>query len=148
VAHLETELNLASCTNGELDFLITPMKGESDRTLGSPRTPTGRFSIQTLLDLGEASLEVEDDFHELQLKHADAEVRVQSATFELQKKEQQLVELREIVSQMKVRLGGMIFKLVDLLVCCQYFMLQQIEVGVSSQKWLQHFYLQPGSNCR
>lgn len=93
-------------------------------------------------------MEVEDDFHELQLKHADAEVRVQSATFELQKKEQQLVELREIVSQMKVRLGGMIFKLVDLLVRCQYFMLQQIEVGVSSQKWLQHFYLQPGCNCR
>jgi len=106
VAHLETELNLASCTNGELDFLITPMKGASDRTLGSPRTPTGRFSIQTLLDLGEASLEVEDDFHELQLKHADAEVRVQSATFELQKKEQQLVELREIVSQMKVELAA------------------------------------------
>jgi hypothetical protein len=108
------------------------MKGASDRTLGSPRTPTGRFSIQTLLDLGEASLEVEDDFHELRLKHADAEVQVQSATFELQKKEQQLVELREIVSQMKVRLGGMIFKLVDLLVCRQYFVLQQIEVGVSS----------------
>ncbi|KAH8961384.1 hypothetical protein BDL97_05G047600 [Sphagnum fallax] len=106
VAHLETELNLASCTNGELDFLITPMKGASDRTLGSPRTPTGRFSIQTLLDLGEASLEVEDDFHELRLKHADAEVQVQSATFELQKKEQQLVELREIVSQMKVELAA------------------------------------------
>jgi DNA repair exonuclease SbcCD ATPase subunit len=106
VAHLETELNLASCTNGELDFLITPMKGASDRTLGSPRTPTGHFSIRTLLDLGEASLEVEGDFHELRLKHADAEVQVQSATFELQKKEHQMVELRGIVSQMKVELAA------------------------------------------
>lgn len=103
IAHLETELQLANCNNGELDFLITPVKkGYSDRDLGSPKTPRS-LSIQTLLDMGEASLEVEGDGHDLHFKVSDTEARLCNAAHELQEREKELQAMREQNSVLKVR---------------------------------------------
>lgn len=108
VAHLETELQLSSCSNGELDFLMTPAKkGYSDLAMDSPRASNG-LSIQALLDMGEASLEVEDDLHDLQMRLADAEVREQNARRELAMKEQELEELRKKTKQLEVNCLPMI----------------------------------------
>lgn len=108
VAHLETELQLSSCSNGELDFLMTPAKkGYSDLAMDSPRASNG-LSIQALLDMGEASLEVEDDLHDLQMRLADAEVHEQNARRELAVKEQELEELRRKTKQLEVKCLPMI----------------------------------------
>ncbi|XP_024375724.1 uncharacterized protein [Physcomitrium patens] len=94
IAHLETELQLASCSDSELDFLITPAKkGHLDRDLISPGTLNG-LSLQSLLDMGEASLEVEEDIHELKMRLAESEARERAALHELTLKDRELEELK------------------------------------------------------
>lgn len=103
VAHLETELRLADCSDGELDFLMTPAKsGHLDRALSSSGTLNG-LSLQTLLDMGEASLEVEEDIHDLKMRLGASEAREQTALHELALKNEQLEDLKIQITQLKVR---------------------------------------------
>jgi hypothetical protein len=102
VAHLETELHLAGSSDGELDFLITPAKnGHLDRALSSNGTLNG-LSLQTLLDMGEASLEVEEDIHELKMRLEESEARERTALHDLALKDRQLEDLKIQITQLKV----------------------------------------------
>ncbi|KAG0628093.1 hypothetical protein M758_2G249000 [Ceratodon purpureus] len=101
VAHLETELHLAGCSDGELDFLITPAKkGHLERALSSPGTLHG-LSLQTLLDMGEASLEVEEDIHELKVRIEESEASERTALHALASKDRELEDLKIQITQLK-----------------------------------------------
>lgn len=102
VAHLETELRLADSSDGELDFLITPAKhGHFDRPLSSSGHMNG-LSLQTLLDMGEASLEVEEDIHELKMRLAGSEARERTALQDLALKDQLVQDLQIQIAELKV----------------------------------------------